>query len=235
MATKPKITVSFKERDLGLRRVLDEAAKLRRKPYVEVGIRQDKGTILRPDGKKTVAEIAAIHEYGAPGANIPERSFIRSTVKENENKYNGQIEYLKDLIFTPDAKMTTERALGLIGMEVSSDIKNAIREGLDPPLKDTTIRQKNAGVIRKAKSTISGLDSKASSRGYKAAQKASGAEGPQRHAGPGMLTQKETDRYSAAKQTVLTGGASTPLIDTATMIRSIDYKVEMDGKKGGSK
>ena len=35
------------------------------------------------DGKEKRAYIALIHEYGAPAAGIPERSFMRSTLEEN--------------------------------------------------------------------------------------------------------------------------------------------------------
>lgn len=39
------------------------------------------------DGPEKRAFIAMIHEYGAPAANIPERSFMRSAVEENRKGF----------------------------------------------------------------------------------------------------------------------------------------------------
>ncbi len=39
------------------------------------------------DGPEKRAYIAMIHEYGAPAANIPERSFMRSAVEENRKGF----------------------------------------------------------------------------------------------------------------------------------------------------
>lgn len=46
---------------------------------VEVGVFNDQG-------KNPRATIAMYHEFGAPAAGIPERSFIRSTVAEQESQ-----------------------------------------------------------------------------------------------------------------------------------------------------
>lgn len=145
MAGRPKFTVNIKEKDLGFAHLLREAAKIKKKPFVKIGVTQSKGSKLHvvPGSDKqvmTVADIAKIHEYGAPDANIPERSFIRSTISKNEEKYNAHIAKLRDKIFDGNIQMTTEEALGFIGQEISSDIKNTIRNnetGLDEvkPLK----------------------------------------------------------------------------------------------------
>lgn len=150
MGVRPKLKISFKERDLGMSHLLKEAAKLRKKPFVKVGVTQAKGSKLHIDPVskkqiKTVADIAAFHEYGAPDANIPERSFIRSTVEKNKDAYDSHIAQLHEKIFDADSGMTTEKALGLIGQEVTADMKNTIREGIPPELKPETIARKNKG------------------------------------------------------------------------------------------
>lgn len=146
MAGKPTITVNIWERDLGLGRILAEAAKLKKKPYVKVGITQDKGSKVRKDGKLTVAEIAQIHEFGAPSRNIPERSFIRSTVRAKQEKYDNQLESLSNQVFDANGKMTIDRALGIIGQSVSSDMKATIRAGISPALSASTIAAKGSDV-----------------------------------------------------------------------------------------
>lgn len=197
---------------------LKEAAKIRKKPYVKAGITQAQGSKLRADGRLTTAEIGQIHEYGAPGRGIPERSFIRSTLNSNQSKYDSHIAKLRDEIFDANSGMTTERALGLIGQEFASDVKTTIRAGISPALKESTVRRKNAGVIEKAKGTIAGVN-------------AAGAKG--------KLTKAQVMKGAQANETITTGGASTPLIDKGQLIGSISYEVVSDGSsengtEGGS-
>lgn len=210
MAARPKLKISFEERDLGMGHFLREAAKLRKKPFVKVGVTQARGSKLhtneRGEQVKTVADIAAIHEYGAPDVGIPERSFIRSTVSKNQPKYDGHIAKLAEAIFDAHKGMTTERALGLIGQEVSSDIKNTIRSGINPPLKRATIRRKNAAKIAGAEARV---------RGYEGKEK---------------LTKSQKTSLFKAQDLIDTGGESTPLIDTAQLVNSISYEVAMQGQ-----
>lgn len=136
MARTPKVKVSITERDLGLGHLLKEAAKLAKKPYVKAGVTQARGSRIRADGKKTVADIMAIHEYGAPDAGIPERSVIRATQERNQSKYDAHIAILGEKILDASSHMTTEKALGLIGQEFVADAKNTIRNneaGLNGP------------------------------------------------------------------------------------------------------
>lgn len=211
MAVKPKLTVNFKERDFGLSKILREAAKLRKKPYVKAGITQARGSKVREDGKKTTAEIAQIHEYGAPEAGIPERSFLRSTREKYQSKYDAHLKKLGDEILDSNSGMTTEKALGLIGQEYARDVKNAIRTGIAPALKESTIRSKNAGVIEKAKGKANALGSKFQAQG--------------------KLSKGEIRSFEKASATIQTGGSSVPLIDTAQMINAVSYEVASDGSQ----
>lgn len=210
MATKPKITVSFTLKDFGLKHILKESKKIARRPFVKAGIVQAKGSKLRRDGKKTVAEIAQIHEYGAPDVGIPERSFLRSTRNKNQARYNSHISQLRDQIFDASSGMTTERALGLIGQEYIADVKNTIREGIPPPLKESTIRAKNAGEISKAKAHL-----------------AAGGSAKD-------FTKSGSARNDKAQALIEHGGDSTPLIDTAVTINSLGYEVVMEGQGSSS-
>lgn len=212
---KPKLKVSFTERDLGMGHFLREAAKLRLKPFVKVGVTQKRGANLSTDGTKTIAYIAAVHEYGADKkvgkrhVKIPERSFIRSTVTRNQSKYDNHIEKLRDDIFDAHKEMTVERALGIVGQEVAADMKATIRAKIAPDLKPSTIFRKNAGVIAKSKAKVSSLEKK---------QKLSKTD------------KKMLDKHS---EIVATGGESTPLIDKGQLINSISYEVVKDGTGDG--
>jgi hypothetical protein len=204
MAIKPKLTVNIFERDLGFSHFLREAKKIRAKPYVKVGVTQKRGSKLREDGKKTIADVAQIHEFGAPQAGIPERSFLRSTVNDNGG-YEELKRVLVGKIFDATAGMTVERALGLIGQTVTRDVKARIRDGIAPALKAATIRAKNAGLIGKAKGKIASLE------------------------GKDKLSGRQAEGFLKAKDLVETGGESTPLIDTAQMINAVSYEVVKDG------
>ena len=62
---------------------------------IEIGILgEDKGGDKHEGSDITVLEIATIHEFGAPKANIPSRSFIRAGYDSNKNKIMGQGEKL---------------------------------------------------------------------------------------------------------------------------------------------
>jgi phage gpG-like protein len=56
-------------------------------PHVTVGIQASDGGDDEDHPGITNLELATIHEFGAPAANIPSRSFVRSTVDKNQKKY----------------------------------------------------------------------------------------------------------------------------------------------------
>lgn len=94
-------------------------------------------------GKSDVAEIATIHEFGAPGANIPARSFIRGTFRDR-----GPLTEVTAKLATRVIKggLVIERALGLLGTWAEAQIKRTIRNRIPPPLKPATIAAKGSSV-----------------------------------------------------------------------------------------
>lgn len=200
---------------------------MKRRPFVKAGVTQARGSAVREDGKITTAGIARVHEYG--GGRVPERSFLRSTLAKNQSRYDRQIAELRDQIFDGNSDMTVEKALALIGQSYSSDVKQTIRSGIAPPLAASTIARKNHAQIAKAKATVSRLSAKADRQGYTAAQKASKTFGPQQSGYGQKLSLKDSLAHQKATSTVLTGGASTALIDTGQMINALSYEVVMDG------
>jgi hypothetical protein len=123
-------------KDTGLKAIIKKVGQLASGPHVKVGV----------IGGGRNADIAVIHEYGAPAAGIPERSFIRSTFA------NGQvIEAQKKLVASLMGKITTNKmevgqALGLLGAFGADRIKRTIDEGegVPPPLKPATIARKGS-------------------------------------------------------------------------------------------
>lgn len=73
---------------------------------------------------------------------IPERSFIRSTVDENEEKYYRKSESVMGKII--DGQLDKFQALSLLGQLVEGDIKSQIINLDSPPNAASTIRKKGS-------------------------------------------------------------------------------------------
>lgn len=89
-----------------------------------------------------IAKVATIHEYGAPRANIPERSYIRSTVRERRGELQALMARLVRLMIA--GKIDERRALELVGAWLVNAIKGRIVSGPFAPLKPATIARKGS-------------------------------------------------------------------------------------------
>jgi hypothetical protein len=138
-----KAVIDFRDVDKGWKR-MQQLARQAEGSTVKVGVLAGTPKELRenePTGITNV-QLAAIHEYGSPARNIPERSFLRATVDANRGAYNGLIAQMTGLIF--DGKLTVGRALSLLGLKVVADVRARIRKGISPALADSTLRRKLA-------------------------------------------------------------------------------------------
>jgi len=75
---------------------------------------------------------------------IPERSFLRSTVDENHEKYGKLLR--KAILSVIRGKATPEQALGLVGVQVVNDVQAKIRSSVAPPNSPRTIARKGSSV-----------------------------------------------------------------------------------------
>ncbi|MFB6371621.1 MAG: hypothetical protein ABEN55_00565 [Bradymonadaceae bacterium] len=98
------------------------------------------------DDSATIAQIATFHEFGAPKANIPQRSFMRSTLDDNSREYFSMAERLFGLVV--DGDIRPKRALRLLGQRIMQDIQQRIVDLQTPPLKPETIEAKKRGYGR---------------------------------------------------------------------------------------
>lgn len=105
---------------------------------IAVGIHEDAGKHKKSDGY-TVAQIGAINEYGSDGERIPERSFIRSTLGENQKTYKKHlIKALRRIM----SGATGRQFMGRLGQLVQNDIQNKIVSLRTPPNAESTIAKK---------------------------------------------------------------------------------------------
>ena len=111
---------------------------------VKVGILSDAPKKARKGsaGKLSLLEVAIVHEFGAPAANIPQRSFIRATIDERA----ADIARLQRVVAQRVAmgKITEEQGLAQIGAKVAGWIKARIADGIAPPLAESTVRRKKS-------------------------------------------------------------------------------------------
>jgi hypothetical protein len=108
---------------------------------LHVGVVGEKASHLTADGKLTMGELAAIHEYGAPAAGIPQRSFIRFTLHNKAGEIlSHQFAGSGDLL---EGKVTMDQALNKLGKLVAEEIKNSITgRQIKQDLKPATIARK---------------------------------------------------------------------------------------------
>lgn len=136
MARKAKWT----DKDRGWRRILREIAKARGKPHVQVGIFGSKASAAHANSNKPNVQIAAYHEFGTE--TIPERSFIRGTVDEQNRKIVSMIKTQQTSVI--DGRFTTAQALERVGLYVVGLMQQRISSGIPPPLKPSTVMRKKS-------------------------------------------------------------------------------------------
>ena len=88
----------------------------------------------------TIAEIAAVHEFGSLDEKIPERSFIVFSADKNEKKNLNKIKHLLRKVSM--GEMTTEQALDELGVMRVGQIMSRLNTIKVPVLKPKTIRRK---------------------------------------------------------------------------------------------
>jgi hypothetical protein len=135
------------DKDFGFKKLNSELKKLEQKPFVKIGVQgkdaSDDKTVRNYDGSIsklsgiTVVEIANFHEFGL---GVPERSFLRSTLDENRNKYTNIVKELRTEI--TKGVWDTKTALEILGQKIVSDVKQKIYDGIPPELAESTIQNK---------------------------------------------------------------------------------------------
>lgn len=86
-----------------------------------------------PDGT-SLPMVAAVHEFGAPGAGIPPRSYFRPAIANKSESWGD------DLAATlKGTKYDAVRSLNIVGMVMVGDVQESIANVDSPPLSDITL------------------------------------------------------------------------------------------------
>lgn len=98
-----------------------------------------------PSGLPMV-ELAAIHEYGAPAANIPERSFLRAPLRDPKTRARLRTAVKIYIRQMAEKRTTRAKALTSLGEWMVLRVRQAILSGggVPPPLKPETIARKGS-------------------------------------------------------------------------------------------
>lgn len=110
---------------------IEEIAKtMRGSNTVKVGL--PKNSNAYPDGTNTVM-VGAVHEFGSPQNNVPERSFLRRTLNEKRNVYKSDFKKLAKKLARKET--SKNKVMSLLGLKLQTDIKEKITDLKEPGLK----------------------------------------------------------------------------------------------------
>lgn len=130
------------DKDLGYKEFMRQMKKVADKPFTKIGVLGD------DEGEGSLLTIASSNEFGATGAgkngnvDIPERSYIRSTVDERKRRIFGKAFQLQADIFT--GKMSMSKALAIMGELIKGNIVQKIVTLRSPANAPSTIRKKGS-------------------------------------------------------------------------------------------
>lgn len=113
------------------------------KPQVLVGVPASENR-ERGDGI-TMAELAAIHEWGAPSKGIPERSFLRSAIIEGRQDISDLIAQGVS-VYLQQGKEVDLAFYNRVGLFASNLVKTKIAKGPFKPLSEATIKRKGSSL-----------------------------------------------------------------------------------------
>lgn len=132
---------SVRDRDRGAKALLKRFRTASEKPAtVKIGVLEAEGAVEHGDEGPTVAEIATYNEFGL---GVPERSFIRAYVDENEAVLQERMRKIAQAI--KDGKIATpEQGLERFGLLVVGEIQSRISDGIEPPNAESTIARKGS-------------------------------------------------------------------------------------------
>lgn len=126
------------DRDMGYRLALK---RLQTIPEVSISVGVHEDAPPSEDGVP-VAEYAEINEFGSADGRVPERSFLRSTLDENQAKY---AERLSTKVGQALEGKHLKVGLRELGHEVVRDVRAKIESGVGPPNAPSTVARKGHG------------------------------------------------------------------------------------------
>jgi len=130
------------DRDTGYNKFLRDMKDLEGEPGVLVGIRQEKGSQVPEGSDATLAEYATYNEFGTQDGRVPERSFLRSTMDENQSPYADELQVAVENVV--DGRASINTGLKKLGVRAVGDVKKKIGSGVPPANAPSTVARKKS-------------------------------------------------------------------------------------------
>lgn len=110
-------------RDHGWKQLEHRAKQLEARPFVKVGVLGRNDSRAGEDFGNV--RLAITHEYGL---GVPERPFLRGTAERMGYAWQKLLEQLGQGVIT--GKLSTDRALAILGLRAANDVKATIQNSL---------------------------------------------------------------------------------------------------------
>lgn len=137
------MAASVRIKDLGFEAIKKRLLALN-KSFVTVGVHQEQNIRQGADGATgaNMSLIAWVQEFGTSDGRIPERSYMRSTIDEEQERIASLIK--KGVVSITVDRMSQRQALSIVGQFVQTAIQKKITSLRDPPNTPSTIAQKGS-------------------------------------------------------------------------------------------
>lgn len=124
--------------DRGYQKIIRQTLELDRQD-IFVGIPASKD---EPRDGSSMVMIAAVNEFGSMDGRIPQRSYLRSTLEEKKDEIIRTLESAYKGV--ADLRLKASDARSLVGLKVSSLVRQKIVAIRTPPNAPATIRKKGS-------------------------------------------------------------------------------------------
>lgn len=114
------------------------------KVHLKVGVVGAAANQMHEDSGLTVEEIAILNEFGSKDGHTPERSFIRSTLRENRGKIERMMRIATSRVVFK--RVPVAAALRVVGHFVADEIRKKIFSGVQPENAEATVEKKGHGM-----------------------------------------------------------------------------------------
>lgn len=90
----------------------------------------------------TMAQLAAVHEFGSKDGNIPERSFMRSALNEHSKEFKRLTKKVSLAVLA--GKMDKKKGIGILCQKVIDWFAKKIDSNIPPPNSKATVTAKGS-------------------------------------------------------------------------------------------
>lgn len=138
--------------EVSLGKLIELRDTLKNKPKLEVGVFGDK--TYRNNGEMSNADIACVHENGAPSVGIPARSFLKTPLFEHKDEIMAPFKGKMKELIQKEGIVKVMKAVGVACLQVVDGAFKSGGYGKWVPLKGATLMAKLKGSLSKRKNTL---------------------------------------------------------------------------------